>query len=83
MTGGRLNAWGALAALAPMDTRITSGPNPGAVTGTSVSFTFNTNGTGMASFECGLDKGASQPCTSPKAYTGLALAATRSACAQW
>jgi subtilisin family serine protease len=72
VTGGRLNAWNALSALVPMDTRITSGPNAGAVTGTSVAFTFDTNNTGNASFECSLDSSAYQPCTSPKAYAGLA-----------
>src|SRR5262249_16839418 len=61
----------ALAALVPMDTRITSGPS-GSVNGTDATFTFDTNNTGNAGFECQLDGGAFAPCTSPKTYSGLA-----------
>jgi Subtilase family len=70
VTGGRLNAWKALAALVPMDTRITSGPS-GAVESTSATFTFDTNNTGDADFQCQLDGGAFVPCTSPQTYSGL------------
>jgi hypothetical protein len=70
-TGSTQSSGDSIFALMPACSRITSGPNPGAVTGTSVSFTFDTNATGMATFECARDKGAYQPCTSPKAYTGL------------
>ena len=70
-TGGRLNVWKALAALVPMDTRITSGPS-GSVNGTDATFTFDTNNTGNAGFECQLDGGTFAPCTSPRTYSGLA-----------
>jgi subtilisin family serine protease len=69
-TGGRLNAWKALTALLPMDTRITSGPS-GNAKSNSATFTFDTNNTGNAGFQCRLDGGAFQPCTNPKTYNGL------------
>ena len=52
------------------DTTITSAPaNP--TTSTSASIAFNANEPNPA-FECKLDSGAYDDCTSPKAYTGLA-----------
>src|SRR4029077_6231294 len=62
-TGGRLNVWKALAALVPMDTRITSGPS-GSVNSNAASFAFDTNNTGNAGFECQLDGGGFLPCDS-------------------
>ena len=50
-----------------METRITGGPS-GGTTGSSASFTFDTDNTGTASFECSLDGGAFTPCTSPATY---------------
>ncbi len=70
-TGGRLNAWKALNALLPMDTRITSGPAAGIVTGPDATFTFDTNDTGSAGFQCRLDAGSFAPCTSPQTYASL------------
>ena len=70
VTGGRLDAWKALAALVPMDTRITSGPS-GTVKSTSATFAFDTNNTGNADFQCSLDGGPFQACASPQTYTGL------------
>ena len=69
-TGGRLNAWKALAALVPMDTRITSGP-PAGGKATNATFNFDTNNTGNAGFQCSLDGGAFQPCTNPQSYKSL------------
>ena len=69
-TGGRLNAWKALAALVPMDTRITGGP-PASGKTTNATFNFDTNNTGNAGFQCSLDGGAFQPCTNPKSYKSL------------
>ena len=69
-TGGRLNAWKALAALLPMDTRINRGPS-GSVKTTNATFNFDTDNTGNAGFQCSLDGAAFQPCTSPKAYKSL------------
>ena len=68
VTGGRLDAWKALAALLPMDTRITSGPS-GNVESTSATFAFDTNNTGDAGFQCQLDARAFVPCTSPQTYS--------------
>ena len=70
VTGGRLNAWKALAALVPMDTRITGGPS-GSVQSSTASFSFDSNQTGNAGFQCSLDGGPVQPCASPRIYTGL------------
>ncbi len=69
-TGGRLNAWKALAALVPMDTRITSGPS-GNANGAAATFTFDTNDTGNAGFECQLDTDAFVACSSPQTYPSL------------
>jgi hypothetical protein len=55
------------------ETAITSGPT-GTVTGTSASFAFTADEAG-ATFECSLDGGAWAACTSPKAYSSLALGA--------
>lgn len=82
VTGGVLNAWKALAALVPMDTRITSAPGPTtcppdreclspAVKSSSATFTFDTNNTGDADFQCQLDGGPFLPCTSPETYSRL------------
>ena len=71
VTGGRLNAWRAMDALLPLDTRITSGPT-GSVPGTTATFAFDTNGTGGATgYECRLDSGPLVPCSNPVTYTGL------------
>ena len=53
----------------PPDTSITSGPS-GTVVSASASFEFSSTPAG-ASFECKLDGGAYEACTSPKAYSGL------------
>ncbi len=55
----------------PPDTTITS-TNPGSTTSTSQSFTFTGSETG-STFECSLDSATFATCTSPKAYTGLAV----------
>jgi subtilisin family serine protease len=73
VSGGRLNAWKALSSLVPMDTRITSGPTSAAVDGGDATFTFDTNNTGNAGFECRLDLGQFEPCTSPKSYESLTV----------
>ena len=71
VTGGRLNAWRAMDALLPLDTRITSGPS-GTVRATTATFAFDTNGTGGATgYECRLDSGPLVPCSNPVTYTGL------------
>jgi hypothetical protein len=54
----------------PLDTSITGGPS-GSTTETSATFTFT--GTGHASFECQLDAGAWEACTSPETYGPLGL----------
>jgi subtilisin family serine protease len=71
VTGGRLNAWKALAALLPMDTRIKSGQTSGSVNSTNANFTFDTNNTGNAGFQCRLDGSPFLPCTSPQGYKDL------------
>lgn len=69
VTGGRLNAWGALEALVPMDTRIVTGPTGSS--GATATFTFDSNGSGPAGFECSLDGAPHEPCTSPVTYDDL------------
>jgi hypothetical protein len=54
----------------PPDTTITTGP-VGTVTSASASFEFSATETG-STFECQLDAGAFEACTSPTAYSGLA-----------
>jgi hypothetical protein len=51
------------------DTTITSGPS-GTVSSTTASFAFSSNESN-ATFECKLDDGAFESCTSPKEYNGL------------
>jgi myo-inositol-hexaphosphate 3-phosphohydrolase len=53
----------------PPDTSITSGPS-GTSASTSAEFTFTATEPGT--FQCALDGGAFEACTSPKSYTGLA-----------
>ena len=54
------------------DTTIGSGPS-GDITATSASFGFSSEA--GASFQCKLDSGAWESCTSPKAYSGLSTGA--------
>ncbi len=54
------------------DTSITSGPSS-ATTSTTASFGFSATESG-SSFQCKLDSGSWSACTSPKAYSGLAVA---------
>ena len=54
------------------DTTLSSGPS-GTTTSTSASFAFSASETGAA-FECRLDGAAWSACTSPQAYSGLAVA---------
>ena len=65
-------AWSVTAAAdtTPPDTSIVSGPS-GSTTSTTASLAFSA--TESATFECRLDAGAWSACTSPKAYTGLAV----------
>lgn len=51
------------------ETNLESGPS-GTVRSNSATFTFSANRTGV-SFECKLDAGAYQPCSSPRAYADL------------
>ena len=55
----------------PPDTSITSGP-PSSTADTTASFAFTSSETG-STFECRLDTGAWGTCTTPKAYSGLAV----------
>ena len=55
------------------DTTITSGPTD-PTTSTSASFSFTATESG-STFQCKLDSGAYAACASPKAYTGLSVAA--------
>lgn len=43
--------------------------------GSSATFSFQSPGNPLATFACSLDGGSFTPCTSPKAYSGLSLAA--------
>jgi subtilisin family serine protease len=54
---------------APPHTSISSGPS-GTTSVGSAGFEFTSNAPG-STFECKLDQGAWQPCTSPKSFTGL------------
>ena len=54
----------------PPDTSITAGPSA-STTSTSASFSFSSSENG-SSFECRLDSAAFSPCSSPRAYSGLA-----------
>jgi len=62
--------------LPPPETTITSGPGGLGVVeiyvGSSATFSF-TSDAADATFECRLDGGAWQACTSPKTYTGVVL----------
>jgi subtilisin family serine protease len=69
VTGGRLNAWGALSALVPMDTRLLAGPT--GWSSSTATFAFDSNGSGPSGFECSLDGAPHVPCTSPVTYEGL------------
>ncbi|OAE02745.1 phytase [Arthrobacter sp. OY3WO11] len=55
----------------PPETTITSGP-PATTTSTSASFAF-TSSEANSTFQCSLDAAARAACTSPQAYTGLAV----------
>jgi peptidoglycan/xylan/chitin deacetylase (PgdA/CDA1 family) len=55
----------------PPDTAIASGPS-GTVTATGASFAFTASETG-ATFQCRLDTASFAACTSPRAYTALAV----------
>jgi Tol biopolymer transport system component len=61
--------WGPLADVLPPETTIDSGPSA-TVNSASATFEFSSNETG-STFECSLDGGTFQSCTSPKSYTGL------------
>lgn len=54
----------------PPDTTITANP-PASTTSTSASFSFTANE--ASTFECKLDAGSYAACSSPKAYSGLAV----------
>jgi hypothetical protein len=72
-----ISTWTVLS-LAPTDTTapetsISSGPS-GTTTATSASFSFSASESG-SSFECRLDSGSWTSCSSPQAYSGLAVGA--------
>jgi hypothetical protein len=54
----------------PPQTTITQAPSDGTSTSATIAFSSSASG---STFECKLDSGAFAPCTSPKAYSGLAL----------
>jgi hypothetical protein len=56
----------------PPDTTITQAPANGTATAASVSFASSEQG---STFECSLDGASFAPCSSPKAYSGLAVGA--------
>jgi hypothetical protein len=56
----------------PPDTTITVGPS-GSTASTDASFAFSSSESG-STFQCALDGGSYQPCTSPTTYQGLAAA---------
>lgn len=71
-TGGRLNAATMLALVSdtgPPDTTITTSP-PALARSTGATFAFSADD--PATFECMLDAGAWEPCTSPRQYASLA-----------
>jgi len=79
LTGGRLNAAGALGTTTtpqppedttPPNTGISGGPS-GTTKATTASFGLNASET-VQRFECSLDGATFAPCPSPKSYTGLA-----------
>jgi subtilisin family serine protease len=73
VTGGRLDAWRAMNAFLPLDTRITSGPS-GHVRATRARFAFDTNKTGPATgYQCRLDATRWKSCTSPTSLRTLSL----------
>ncbi len=63
--------WTITAPAAAPDTTITSGP-AASTTSTSASFSFTSTASG-ATFDCALDGAAFAACTTPKAYSGLAV----------
>ncbi|HSK72136.1 MAG TPA: Ig-like domain-containing protein, partial [Pyrinomonadaceae bacterium] len=57
--------------ITPPTTSITGTPTDPSGTTVSFSFTGNDSESGIAGFQCKLDTGAFESCTSPKQYTGL------------
>ena len=68
--------WPAASDTTPPTTTISSGP-ASSTTATTASFSFtgtdNVTAAGSLTFQCSLDSGAYAACTSPKAYSGLAV----------
>jgi hypothetical protein len=62
---------GDIADTAPPDTTITAGPKAKTKKKTATITFTGTDARDVASFECKLDAGSFEPCTSPKAYSGL------------